>query len=91
MKHLREFLQQLIRESGLEAPLEDQRVLDLWPQVVGEIVAGVTEADRVENGILYVRVRNATWRSELSLERDKILRLLRERTGCRNIREVRFV
>jgi predicted nucleic acid-binding Zn ribbon protein len=91
MRQMRDFLQQIIRQVGLEGPLKDQRVIEMWPEVVGETIAAVSTADRVENGVLYVRVPAAVWRTELSLEREKILRALWERTGCRHICEIRFI
>ncbi len=91
MKQLGDFLRRLIQDMGFEGPLADQRVMELWPEVVGEKIAEMTEPDRVENGVLYVRVPSSVWRNELSLQREKILEKYHEFGGCRHLREIRFI
>ena len=91
MKQLAQFLQRIVGQLGLEGPLEDQRIVELWPEVVGEKIAEVSEAEAVRDGVLYVRVANAVWRNELSLEKDRILALFRERGNCERLKDIRFI
>lgn len=58
---------------------DPQLVLRAWPQVVGESLAGMTKAERFAEGILYVRVSNASLYSLLSgYEKKKLLHKLQE-------------
>ena len=91
MRTLRSFLDQLIREMGYQHKLEEQKVLDVWPDLVGETIAQVTQAQRVEAGVLYVKVENAVWRNELALQKEKILGMVRERTGTKRVKDIRFI
>lgn len=58
---------------------DPQLVLRAWPEVVGETLAGMTRAERFVEGILYVRVSNASLYSLLSgYEKKKVLHKLQE-------------
>ena len=91
MKALEQFLNRLIKELGYEKRLEYQRLLDAWPQVVGERIAGVSKAERIQNGVMVVKVESPVWRNELALEKEHILRLIQEKTGSKAIVDIRFV
>ena len=91
MKALEQFLNRLIKELGYEKRLEYQRLLDSWPQVVGERIADVSRAERVQNGVMVVKVDSPVWRNELALEKERILKLLQEKTGSKDLVDIRFV
>ena len=55
----------VLRELGLGKKIRQYEVLDLWKEIVGEKIAGVTEAERITRGVLFVRVARPTWRNEL--------------------------
>lgn len=45
-----------------------------WPEIVGEAISRRAKATRLEHGKLYVSVDRATWRNELMLRKNDILR-----------------
>ncbi len=91
MKALEQFLNRLIKELGYEKRLEYQRLLDAWPQVVGERIADVSKAERIQNGVMVVKVESPVWRNELALEKERILSMLQEQTGSKSVVDIRFV
>ncbi len=68
---------------GLTRRLDQVRVLDEWPELVGSQIAAVTEPESVSpDGVLRVRVATAPWAAELGLMTPRILaRINRERQG----------
>jgi hypothetical protein len=78
------------RRLKLDRSLREAAALLLWPEVVGEQIAGATQAERVQDGILYVVARSSTWAFELTFHRDAILKGLNARLGAHSIREIRF-
>lgn len=68
---------------GLTKRLDQVRVLDEWPELVGGQIAAVTEPESVSpDGVLRVRVATAPWAVELGLMTPRILaRINRDRTG----------
>ena len=83
-------LQEMVRDLGIDRTLRQYNVITSWPSIVGEKIAGVTTAQRIENGILFVQVSTAPWRAELTMRRMEILEKVNKAAGKQVIREIRF-
>ena len=72
-----EVLGRVLQERGFAARLEQGRVVQQWPELVGEHIAAVTRAEVVgANGVLVVSVKTHAWMSELALLEREILRTI---------------
>jgi predicted nucleic acid-binding Zn ribbon protein len=87
---LGEALGRLTKALGITKTLDEYGVLTTWSAVVGERIAGVTSALRIENGVLFVGVATAPWRAELSMQRHEIIRKINAALGKDVVREIRF-
>ncbi len=79
-----EVLARYLKRAGLEERVAQAGVVDAWPALVGPQIAGAASAESVTpDGTLFVRVRSAAWRQELSLMAHDILAKLNagRRTG----------
>lgn len=85
-----EALRKLAGTLGIATRLSEYDVITGWEKIVGEQIARVTTAERVEHGVLYVAVRGAAWRNELSMRRMEILDLVHRSVGRKVVREIRF-
>lgn len=47
VKTIREILLRNLRQQGLETPLLQKRLMDAWPDVAGEVIAGYTTNVRI--------------------------------------------
>jgi len=65
------------------------RALAAWPAVAGPTIAARTVAERVVDGVLHVRVANASWAQELAFFRGELTARLCARAGPA-LRDVRF-
>lgn len=83
-------LQQLTHNLGITKTLRQYDVLASWGSIVGQRIARVTEAQRMDNGILYVTVTTAPWRAELSMMRLEIIRKINNRIGTKIVKDIRF-
>ena len=79
-----------LRAEGLETPLLQKRVMDSWPEVVGEFVANYTESMYIRNQTLYVHLTNPAMRADLSMMRREIVNKLNAHVGTQVIADVRF-
>jgi len=61
-----------------------------WEKIAGKRIAEVTECERVDEGLLYIKVKNASWRQELSYMKDRIKESIVKETGCESIRDIVF-
>ena len=81
---------QVLREQGLETPLNQKRIVDAWPEVAGPIVARYTLNTYIYNQTLYVRLSNPALRSDLSMRRQELTEKLNAAVGEQVITDVRF-
>jgi predicted nucleic acid-binding Zn ribbon protein len=87
---LAEIMEGILAEKGyLHACLESD-VVNSWPELVGKQIADVTECTNAENGILYVRVKSAAWRQELTFYKNELLTKIREKSRCKTINDIYF-
>ena len=68
-------IQQFLRQESLESPLNEQRLLDAWPQVLGPAAAYLT---------------SAALRQELMMGREVLVRTLNQRVGAMVITNIIF-
>jgi len=81
---------ELMTGLGIDQTLRKFSVLTAWSDMVGEQIARVTVPDRIESGVLYVRVTTAPWRAELSMKRLEILQKINRAVGADVVKDIRF-
>jgi predicted nucleic acid-binding Zn ribbon protein len=75
---------------GIGPTLAQYDVITSWAEVVGEQIARVTVPERFENGVLFVGVSRAPWRTELSMKRREIIEKLNKRAKANVVKDIRF-
>ena len=91
MKRLKQAIEEAIDSTGIKSALSQEAAVVLWGSVVGETVSSVTKAERVESGVLIVKVETAVWRQELHMQKEEIINKINKKIGARAIREIRFI
>lgn len=81
VKSVADVLQQLLREEGLETPLQQKRLIDSWETVTGRIVARYTTEKFIQNQTLYVKIVNPALRQDLAMMRQQLVKRLNEQVG----------
>ena len=77
--------------TGLENGVNQQKAVIIWPKIVGTKIAENTTAELVDFNTLTIKVKNSTWRNELYLKKDIILKKLNKELGLNTIKELRFL
>lgn len=90
-KGLGPVLDSWMERAGLGKAARAAAVIVRWPEIVGEPVAVQARAQRVERGVLTVRVGSSVWATELSAHIPLILERITEMVGDGVVREIRFV
>ena len=68
-----------------------QRVLQRWPEIVGEMLASRSQPDKVDRGTLWVSVQGSAWAQELRMLETQILAKITAISGDDTlITELRF-
>jgi predicted nucleic acid-binding Zn ribbon protein len=91
MQTLGKILNQLLEQYGLLQRAKEVEALNLWAEIVGEKIAGVTEAREVRDGRMFVKVENSVWRNELYYMKQSIINEINLRMGRSIINDIVFV
>jgi len=89
-KHIGGTLDRMFKDLGFDKKMDQVRAVELWAEIVGEKIAQISTAERVSDGILYVKVKSMTWRTELLFQKQDILARIEERIGRKAVRDIRF-
>ena len=91
MQELKSAISLFLKKNNLETGVNQNNALLIWESVVGDNIGQNTTPDKVEHGVLTVKVKNSTWRQELVFEKQSILTKLNLKLGNKTIREIRFI
>ena len=90
VKQLKDLIMRNLRVQGLETPLLQKRLIDEWPEVMGEMIAGYTQNLYIRNQTMFVHMTNPALRADLSMQRKEIVRRLNEKVGSQVITDIVF-
>lgn len=81
-------LQQFLRQSGLETPLNQHRLIAAWPAVMGQSIAQITTQLFIQNQTLHVQLRSPVIRQEILMRRKYFVQRLNEYVGAQVIADI---
>ena len=87
---LDDIVKQLLRQEGLETPLNERRLIDAWETVAGATIARYTTEKFIRNQVLFVNILNPALRSELSMMKTQLVDRLNAVIGTRVITDIRI-
>ena len=81
---IKEFLQ----AYRLEDKLNETRIMQAWPDVMGRLISNHTTDLYIKNKILFVKLDSSALRNELSYAREKIVKALNKAVNVNVIEDV---
>lgn len=90
VQSLDEILMKLLRDEGLETPLQQKRLIDSWEIIVGPLVARYTGEKYIKDQRLCVKINNPALRQDLTMMRSKLIKRLNTQAGAWLITEIRL-
>lgn len=88
---LTNLLNEYLREQGLETPLNQQRLIEMWPLVMGETINRYTGVLFIKNQTLCVKILSASLKNDLMMNRSTLVARLNEAAGAYVISEITFL
>lgn len=85
---LGEIVKSVLSERGYLKQCLEAEIVKVWPDIVGERIAKVTECTDVRDGVVYVRVFSSSWRNEIPFLKKEILDKIKKETRCKTITEI---
>ena len=90
VKNIGELILRNLRSQGLETPLLQKRLVDAWPTVMGDMVAGYTQEVYIRNQTLWVHLTSPALRADLSMMKQDIVKKLNAAVGSQVIADIKF-
>ena len=81
---------QMMREEGLETPYNEYRLIEAWPEVMGQGIVNYTGEVVIRNRVLYVQLKSSVLRQELYMNRKRLVQKLNEYVGAQVIENIIF-
>ena len=66
-------MKETLKEFGLDKKARSYSVITQWADVVGETLAKETQPEKLDKGVLTVKVPNNIWKQELNMRKREIL------------------
>jgi len=76
-----DLLKEFFSRPYVAAKVAEGKLPDTWRAIVGDRAADETTELKLENRVLYVRIRSSILRSELFYQRDALRREINSRSG----------
>lgn len=76
-----DLLKEFFSRPYVAAKVAEGKLPDTWREIVGERAAAETVELKLENRVLYARIRSSILRSELFYQREALRREINERSG----------
>jgi predicted nucleic acid-binding Zn ribbon protein len=87
---IRSAIERALENLGITEAVQEYAVLEAWPGIVGEQIARVTTAERITDGVLFVKVSNAPWRNELVFLKQDLIGKLNQAMGREFVHDIVF-
>ena len=87
---LSDVIHQVLKEQHLDKPLNEKRLIDAWPLVLGASIMKYTSEIYIKNRVLYVNLSSSVLRHDLFMSRDEIKNSLNKQVGVEVIMDIIF-
>ena len=85
-----DLIRQFLRQQGLEAPLNEFRLIQGWEHVMGPVIARYTKNLTIRNQTLHVQLTSPVIRQELMMQRRELTARLNAYVGAQVIADIEF-
>ena len=85
-----DLLKGALKGLGLEGRLDEGRLREQWPLIVGAAIAGRSRPLTVRGATLIVEVENNVWMNEIQFHRSEIVRKIRAEFPSLKIEDIRL-
>ena len=82
---------EFIRGTEAETALLERKVVSLWADTLGIMVARHTGEMEVKNGTLFVHIHSAALRQQLFEQRHAIIKKLNDAAGAKVLTDIRLL
>jgi predicted nucleic acid-binding Zn ribbon protein len=90
-QNIQEILNKILKTYHIEKDIKKEQLFENWERIIGKNLADKCKPVKVEENILFLKVKNSVWRNELKLRQSDLLNLIQKNTGNKIITNLRFI
>jgi hypothetical protein len=75
-------IRRLLAAYGLDTGLREVRLKEAWADVLGNLAPNYSLKPRIKGRIMFVSLKSAALRQELSMHKTKLIEEVNNRAGC---------
>lgn len=87
-KKIDELVDLVLKQMGLEQKFREREICEVWPEVVGQMIASHTKSISVSEGRLFVAFTSAVVKNEIMMVREGLAKALNDRVGADIVKEI---
>ncbi len=76
-----ELVEAVLKQMGLYQKFKEREVCNVWPEVVGQMIASRTKSVSISEGRLFVAFTSAVVRNEIMMVKDGLIKALNDKLG----------
>lgn len=88
---LGDIVNQILRLNGLETPLNQYRIIEVWKNNIGRSFERYTENIFIKNQTLYIKLNSSVVRNELSMHAKVLANKLNNEVNAQVITNIVFI
>ncbi len=81
---------QLFRDLGIDTAIQQNVAVNRWDEIVGERIAEISEAEKIEKGVLFVKVDSPVWRNELVFMKASLIKNVNDALAKNIVKDIKF-
>ncbi|HNY62545.1 MAG TPA: DUF721 domain-containing protein [Bacteroidales bacterium] len=81
-------IREILAQHGKQQLFLEQQAVEIWPDVVGNLISRYTHKVSVSKGVLTVFVKNSALRFELNGRKSEIIEKLNDKLGAPTIKDL---
>ena len=85
---LGDVLNKLVENLGIENQLLENKAIVEWPNIVGPKISKNSKAERIKDGILFVKTSNNVWKNELTFYKMDLIKKINSELGKRVVFDI---
>ncbi len=85
-----DIIKQTLKNRNLESKVFEEKILKLWPEILGAEIASYTDQLFLKNKTLYVKITSSALRNELYMCRSRLVNTINQHLGASVIETIIF-
>ena len=90
LSHIGTIINKILKKAEYAPMLEENKILEKWPSIIGEKLAPFIKAQGIEKKILFLKSSRSTWSMHIYTLKDELIKKVNEAAGKQVIRDIKI-